>query len=260
MNNGRERLRSAPRCRILPILALVITALISGNRLAEMPARAQTAPQIDWVNFVKFNGIFYVDYCGQTTPSACRELGHLPLARHPGPRFATVTFKVDGNVEDSAYRAKDGDAAYLMVGTPVYAISGYQPWFRLGAYLNGRFILFEAISNPRARVGGDLLDVRGKVRSIEITSALDGATPLGCIQTRRQVNALVALLLRAPVEAAYMPDGPRQFLVLHLKDHTVTRHALYTRADYVTPPGIRVPRRFVRAIRDAKRDRPRSAC
>ena len=54
-------------------------------------------------------------------------------------------------------QAKDGDAAFLDIGTRVYTVKGYLPTFRLAAYLDGVLQLYEADTNPCARTGADLL-------------------------------------------------------------------------------------------------------
>jgi hypothetical protein len=42
-------------------------------------------------------------------------------------------------------------AAYLDPGTPLYAVDGYRPSFRLAARREGRLVLYEAAENPSAR-------------------------------------------------------------------------------------------------------------
>ena len=56
--------------------------------------------------------------------------------------YAHVKFKVSGNVCDPNYRVKDGDAAFLDPGTPIYQVIGYPPSEQLAARLNGRVVLF----------------------------------------------------------------------------------------------------------------------
>jgi len=56
-----------------------------------------------------------------------------------------VKFKVDGNVCDPNYRPKDGDAAFLDPGTPIYQVSGRSPAQVLAAHQAGRIVAFEAL-------------------------------------------------------------------------------------------------------------------
>ena len=67
--------------------------------------------QIDWVDFVQIGSTQYVG------------TGHLQEG-DLGPVLTHVKFKVDGNVCDPAYRPKDGDAAFLDSGTPIYEVNG----------------------------------------------------------------------------------------------------------------------------------------
>lgn len=62
-------------------------------------------------------------------------LGQFPKS-DLGPVFATVTFKLDGNVHDLGYCGQDGDAAFLNARTKVYRVKGYSPTFRLAAHEN----------------------------------------------------------------------------------------------------------------------------
>ena len=63
-------------------------------------------------------------------------------------------------------------------GTPIYAVKGYSPEFRLAALEDGTPRLFEADTHPKAERGEALLDIRGKVAAIDILSAKDARTVL----------------------------------------------------------------------------------
>lgn len=102
---------------------------------------------------------------------------------------------------------QDGDAAYLEAGSPLYRVRGYRPIFRLAARQDGRLVLFEADTNPRARLGRDLLDLEGKVRRISVNSRADGTTELGAISDLKQVAGMVRMLLAGPVDQRIQPTG-----------------------------------------------------
>jgi hypothetical protein len=61
-----------------------------------------------------------------------------------GPVYATVTFKVADHVCDPNYRPRDGDAAYLEVGTDLYAIRGQPPAQAIAARHDGRLWVYRA--------------------------------------------------------------------------------------------------------------------
>ena len=85
-------------------------------------------------------------------------------------------------------------------------------------------MIFEADTNPRARIGRDLRDLEGKVRRISINSRADGTTELGAITDPKQVAGMVRMLLTAPVDQRVQPTAaqPRWLLAFHLLDGTAT--------------------------------------
>ena len=125
---------------LLPLSGLVSCGPLSSNNQHVV---------IDWVDFIRFGGITYV----AVSPKPGRPLAESDL----GPVFATITFKLDGNVQDPGYQSKDGDAGFLDAGTQVYTVKGYRSTFRLAAYENHALTLYEADTNPRARKGADLI-------------------------------------------------------------------------------------------------------
>ncbi|MNI20053.1 hypothetical protein D3C73_735110 [compost metagenome] len=82
--------------------------LLSGCRFA-----GQTI--IDWVDFLKLNGITYEGAWNSvlTDPNKI------------GKEIGRVRFKVQGNVHDSGYKIKDGDAAFVEKGTAIFEVLGY---------------------------------------------------------------------------------------------------------------------------------------
>ena len=168
---------------------------------------------IDWVNFIRFGGITYL--------AAPAKPGRPLTESDLGPVFATVTFKLEGNVQNPGYQIRDGDAAFLDAGTKVYTVNGYNPAFRLVAHKNNAVTLYEADTNPRARKGADLLDIGGKVLYIGIVSDQDGVTELGAIKDSKRVAKLVTLVLEAPVDQNRQGGNRRYFIAFHLVDGTV---------------------------------------
>jgi hypothetical protein len=91
---------------------------------------------IDWVNFIQVGSTQYLSGTASTAEVQESDLG--PIRAH-------VKFKVNDNVCDSNYRPKDGDAAFLEPGTPIYQVKGQPPAEQLAARLNGRILLYLAI-------------------------------------------------------------------------------------------------------------------
>jgi hypothetical protein len=200
----------------------------------------QSTAIIDWVNFVRFGGITYL-----ASFNAGRELQPADL----GPQFAAVRSRLEGNVHDASYQTQDGDAAFLDAGTPVYQVRGYAPTFRLAAHQDGKLTLFEADTNPHAKIGADLLDIGGKVQSIAVTDDTTSGSPLATITDAHQLTTLVTLLLAAPVDQSRpsADSGPRYWLTFNLTDGTQVGRVYLPDAHEVAR-GIIVPDAFVATL------------
>ena len=174
---------------------------------------------IDWVPLVQFGGIHYLArwrLAGQTAREGDRDLTLEDL----GPELYRIAFRGDGYV-GADYRYQDGDSTYLDPGTPVYAVKGYSPEFRLATLEEGRVRLFESDTNPLARTGEDLLDIRGKVKAVDILSEQDARTVLGTLDEESQVERFVETVLQSPVDQERRDhEGKRYFLGFRLADGT----------------------------------------
>jgi hypothetical protein len=179
---------------------------------------------IDWVNFIKFNDITYISIDWQG-----RELTEDDL----GIKFDKIKFKVADNVNDPEYKIKNGDGAFLNKGTQVYTIKGYSPEFRLAAYFDKKLVVYEADSNPKAKKGKDLLDIKGKVEYISLNSETDGTTELATIKDKTKVEALVNMVLESPI-SEFRTVGKRCFVMFHLKDGTTVNRAFWLESGGMT--------------------------
>jgi hypothetical protein len=114
--------------RFIASMAAVFAASCRGHR--------QTCnAMIDWVDFVQVGSTQYV--AGLQSPTVLAE-------SQLGPEFARVKFKVSGNVCDPKYRVKDGDAAFLEPGTPIYQVNGHATAEQLAARSNGAILVYQA--------------------------------------------------------------------------------------------------------------------
>ncbi len=114
--------------RLLAVLA--VTFLVAGCRVPG--SGCNTA--IDWVDFIQIGSVQYV--AGANGAPATVAQGEL------GPVVTHVKFKVDGNVCDPNYKVKDGDAAFIEPGTPIYSLITAQPGAAVAAMHDGKTLRY----------------------------------------------------------------------------------------------------------------------
>ena len=111
------------------------------------------------------------------------------------------------------------------------------PEFRLGALADGKFKIFEAHTNPLAKIGEDLIDIRGKVTSIDVLSEEDATTVLGTIDEERAVGKFVDLVLGSPVDQEHRShvEGNRCYLGFRLADGTSVVRSFWVDSGHIWP-------------------------
>ena len=120
--------------RIVVVIGIAALLVVAACQLPG--SHSSCNAQIDWVNFIQVGSTHYV-----AGPEATTFLQESDL----GPVYAHVKFKVSGNICDPNYRLKDGDAAFLDPGTPIYQVSGHTPNDQLAARSNGGIVMYRAI-------------------------------------------------------------------------------------------------------------------
>src|SRR6059036_1150251 len=108
----------------MAIALLLLTA-------CQLPGSAKdcSTVQIEWVDFIQIGSTQYV--AGPEAPTTLQESDLGPVVGH-------VKSKVAGNVCDPNYRPKDGDAAFLEPGSPIYQVNGRPASQAVAARRNGR--------------------------------------------------------------------------------------------------------------------------
>jgi hypothetical protein len=119
------------------VFSIAAFLLMAACQLPGSPSSCNA--QIDWVNFIEVGQTQYV-----AGPSDQTVLQQSDL----GPVYAHVKFKVSGNVCDPSYRLKDGDAAFLVPGTPIYQVNGQPPGEQLAARFSGHIVAYKAVPHP----------------------------------------------------------------------------------------------------------------
>src|SRR5262249_54871950 len=139
-----------------------------------------------------FDGVHYLRWAEEPG----RQLTRADL----GIEFAAVECSYGEDRAGCAF-GRDAAAAFMPAGTRVFAVRGYRTEFRLAAVIHDRVFLYQVWRNARAKTGGDLFDVAGRVRAIDVQRG--GPTPPAAGTPVRlaakDAEALVEMLLRAPV-------------------------------------------------------------
>jgi hypothetical protein len=116
--------------------SIVATALLLVSA-CQLPGSAQGCSnvQIDWVDFIQLGTTQYLAAPGAPTTLQATDLG---------PVAARVKFKVSDNICDPNYKPKDGDAAFLEPGTPIYQVNGQPASKVVAARRNGQIVTYMA--------------------------------------------------------------------------------------------------------------------
>ncbi|MGG4146376.1 hypothetical protein ABEW34_25035 [Paenibacillus algorifonticola] len=145
---------------------------------AEEPSETCNAI-VEWVDFLMINGIKY-----QYNYEGSEKVSDDQL----GEKVGEVTYMLNDHA-CTDYVEKDGNAAFLPIGTEIYAIKGYKSEFRVVAFNK----VYEVMDNPKAATLGQLLDIEGKVDKVGLESAEDGS-PIGDFSAEASAQFIQELL------------------------------------------------------------------
>lgn len=177
----------------------------------------------EWVDFLKINNVTYSQNFDGTKAVTAEKIGE---------EVGKVSFMLNEHV-CTDYVAKNGDAAFLPIGTVVYALKGYKSEFRVVA--NNK--VYEVNENPNAATIGDLIDIEGKVEKVSLESGQDGS-PIGNFGQEASSEFISELLPLAYVgfDAVYEKTKHEAgiFLRVHLQDGTSFRMVYYPKANGFT--------------------------
>ncbi|MDW0110529.1 hypothetical protein [Sporosarcina aquimarina] len=117
--------------------------------------------EIEWIDSLKLNDISYTgDFNGVSTESSFEK----------GDKVGEVKYMMADHA-CSNHKARNGDAAFLPVGTEVYKAAGYRTDFRVIAEDR----VFQVRENKAAGTIGELYDIEGKVTGISLESEVDNS-------------------------------------------------------------------------------------
>jgi hypothetical protein len=191
--------------------------LIATLAACSAPLAGGSVTHIDYLQMVRVAGITYL-----AQPAAG---GRALTPGDLGPVVGSTRVRL-ADYNNPSRQLQDGDATYLPRGTKLYQVNGYLPRFRLTAAYMGQWPIFESYDNPSARRGADLLDIQGKVASIEINDPAQQMRAVGVISAAAEIALLVDSIDSAPVTRAPRPRGGQEYeLVFKLKDGTISARA-----------------------------------
>jgi hypothetical protein len=201
------------------------------------------SPTIDYSDFIMLNGgISYLHSHAQT-------IGKDAIDQ----QLTTIKHTLQDNVDDS-YQSKDGDAAFLPVGTPVYTLKDYHKDFRLAvkdpwAADNSTYLYYEAVDNPHAKLVSDWLDIDGKASFIEITQP--NHIKSGSVTDDKAIRQLIDWLLDSRIGSKQSTGNDFTYgLSIHLVDETIITLAFIPGRNLVADR-ITVPQSFTDTINTA---------
>jgi hypothetical protein len=145
---------------LIPILFLSI--LLSG---CSKPINDIGCPDavIEWADILMINNIKYQ----RESPDQADE--KVPISLEKGKVIGKVTYKMADHA-CSNHKMKNGDVAYLEIGTPIYELKGYPANFVVVADDK----LYIVDQNKKAKTAGEMYPLRGLIKNIHFESTEDG--------------------------------------------------------------------------------------
>ena len=203
---------------LLLLMMIVVTSCSIGLKTTK-----QCMAIIEWVDFLMINNIMYsYNYDGAKAINADQL----------GKKVGEVSYMLNGNA-CTDHVSKNGDAAFLPIGTEIYALKGYNAEYRVIA--NNK--LYEVKENPNAETMGDLLDIEGKFQKVSLESGIDGS-PIGDFSEEASSEFIAELLPLPYVGFNKVYEKSKHeagiFLRVHLQDGTSFRMVYYQNANAFT--------------------------
>lgn len=162
--------------------------------------------EISWVDVLMINDIKYEG----------NDEGLSEGTIEAGKKIGEVSYMLAGNA-CSNHRTKNGDAAFLPIGTEIYELVGYDSDFRVVAENR----VFQVSENKKAKTIDDLLDIDEKVAKMSLHSDYD-ESHITDFTEQETTDFVKDLLLQEYIGyekiSKKIKGDKRAFLRIHLKD------------------------------------------
>ena len=142
--------------------------------------------------------------------------------RERGPTVGEIERRVPDNIGKTGHDwLESGDSNHLKPGTPVYAVKGYDPAFRVVARGDEGWTLYEVTANRSAKSAAALLDIESKTYAIGVRKSGDAAGGDAYpFRYRNEVATFFDAMLGTPVERVSADYSTGVSLVFRLDDGT----------------------------------------
>ena len=199
-------------------MAVLTLAVALALTLTGAPAGASTI-----IDYITFDGIDYLRWSEEPGRALTRD--------DLGIEFGAIDCSFGEDLRGCPF-GTDASAAFLPAGTRVYAVRGHPTSFRLAAVWQGRVFLYQAWRNPRAKTGGDLWAIAGKVRKVEVQLGQPiGDTPRTPITIDHPASqgSVLRIITKAPTrrEQPHAYGQPAYWLTFWLDDGTTLERPYY---------------------------------
>lgn len=235
---------------VLPNTSTTASGLGTGG--ATRAADCVTGPEagnviVDYIDFVNYGGRGY-RATGQKLDPRPMPSG-VPF---PGVRIGTVTCTLSETQPDRRRPQRDGDAAFLEVGTPLFAVFDQPTSFRIAAQTPTGVWVYEVDNAPSARTGGDLLPLIGKVKRIDVLDYETGRRVVGRIVDPAAIAQVVGGIAAAPLTGT-APTADRPLFVRFLTEDGLATRKWAWYDDTSSLENIRLPAEANTTLRAAVR-------
>jgi|GEM_PF-7036921 len=232
VSKRRNHSRSSLQIKGILIALVSLTTMFSA-------ACSSNPTDIVWADEIRIHGMTYVS-AGNT----------FIAGTDTGPQYATVTHRLEGNVHDPNYQLRDGDAAYIDGGTPIYSVKGYQPSYRIAAISYQKMHYYDVATSSSPARGQDIFEMTSaNISTIQVVSSSQSSLIVKEITATDQITLLVSdLLASSQTTANFVGEESPPYFVRFIRQDKVQVVRGYWPDRKIVSPNILVPSEFVQLL------------